>query len=131
MAHVLFTNLMTRNIRPSRPPQARMGNSARKFATTSMKQVAFRAARSSGLMAIFVLRAATNTIALVVWGKKLKAQRAEPFSTRLFTATIRPVSELVIRSLIQMANSLVAQSRAAQVLSEKNSAALCHRLFTP
>src|SRR5207253_11167297 len=91
----------------------------------------FRAARSSGLMAIFVLRAATNTIALVVWRKKLKAQRAEPFSTRLFTATIRPVSELVIRSLIQMANSLVAQSRAAQVRSEKNSAALCHWIFTP
>src|SRR5207237_9739143 len=79
----------------------------------------------------FRFKSRYNTIALVVWRKKLKAQRAEPFSTRLFTATIRPVSELVIRSLIQMANSLVAQSRAAQVRSEKNSAALCHWIFTP
>jgi len=36
---------------------ARMGNSARKFATTSMKQVAFSSGTIFGLMAIFVLRA--------------------------------------------------------------------------
>src|SRR5438445_4348165 len=131
MAHVLFTNSMAPNIRPPRPPPARMASFARKFATRSMKRVVFQAARFSDLMATFVLRACTNTIALVVCRKKLKTQKTGPFSIRLFTPTIRQVSELVIRSLIQMANSLVAQSRAAQVRSEKNSAALRHWVLAP
>src|SRR6266478_3157681 len=122
MAHVLFMNSMTPNIRPSQPPLARMANFARKFITTSTKQAVFPAGRFLDLMVTFVLRAVTNTIAPVVWRKKLKAQRTGSFSTRLFTATIRQVSELVIRSLMPMANSLVAHSLAAQVRSEKNSA---------
>src|SRR6266403_1289519 len=96
MAHVLFMNSMTPNIRPSQPPLARMANFARKFITTSTKQAVFPAGRFLDLMVTFVLRAVTDTI--------------------------RQVSELVIRSLMPMANSLVVHSLAAQVRSEKNSA---------
>src|SRR6266436_2522301 len=123
MAHVLFTNSMTPNIRPSQRLPARMANFAKKFTTTSMKQAVFPAARFLGLMVTFVLGAVTNMIAPVVCRKKLKAQKTGPFSTRLFTATIRQVSELVIRSLMPMANSLAAHSPAGQVRSGKNSAA--------